>query len=216
MLLLRLLLMLTRTGVSFSAGAYRRLAASFVPPLLLRIVVASLLPAFRLILTSLSRGWLIGAARSRHGLLISTPKRQQQQQQAAWSWQRSLALHVSPLLCLLALCPPFQIPLALTPAPSLPPSLPLFLPPSFFFLSHSLLTAAVMMLCLHSRAAQGLRQPSVQFRAYPPAPSMHTICFNTSMCSHDSLHLLYTALPHSRDITECEVYGCHSCAFLCR
>lgn len=66
--------------------------------------------------------------------------------------------------------------------PSLPPSF-------FFFLSHSLPTAAVMMLCLHSQATQGLRQPSVQFRADSLAPSMHTICFNTSTCSHNSVPL---------------------------
>lgn len=97
-----------------------------------------------------------------------------------WSQLRSVALHVSLLLCLLALCPPFRIPLALAPAPS-PPSFLLLL-----FLTPSLLNAAVMMLCLHSQALRGLRQPSVQFTVVPPAPSMHTICFNTSTCSHCS------------------------------
>lgn len=69
------------------------------------------------------------------------------------------------------------------PDPSRAYSCPL--PPSFFFFfpSNSLLTAAVMMLCLHSQAARGLTQPSVQLRVVSLAPSMHTICFNTSMCS---------------------------------
>lgn len=170
------------------------------PPLLVRMAVVSLLLAFRLILTSLSRGWLIGAARSRHGLLILTPKHRQQQQQqqqpgasrGAWH-STSLLFSVSWLSVLLSR--------SLSCSLLLPPSLP----PSSFFLSYSLLTAAVMMLCLHAQAAQGLRQPSVQFKVASPAPSMHTICFLIHPHAHKTPSL-YPALPHSRDITECEVY----------
>lgn len=70
-LLLRL--PLTPTRASFSTGTWGRLAASFMPPAPLRRAPVSLPPAFRLILTSLRRGWFMGAARSRQGLLILTP-----------------------------------------------------------------------------------------------------------------------------------------------
>lgn len=61
-----------------------------------------------------------GGAQQARAAHLDPPKQLQQREQHSLEPAEELALHVSPPLCFLALCPPFQIPLVLTS--SLPPS----------------------------------------------------------------------------------------------